>query len=142
MSEENKYYTPSIEEFHIGFDYQYYVATTSLWHDQSIVFIEDFEEIEEDLSYNKIRVKYLDQSDLEEIGFKHVEDKMVGDIGQLFTLNNGRYFVHLEYTIFSSWASIKIETSVYENSTRTLVVHSIRIKNKLELKKVMQMLLG
>ena len=80
-------------------------------------------------------IVYLDIDDLSEIGFK-----LLRDAGNLFVFNNKRYFVHLNYTRFSDRCVIKIETSVSENSVRTLVVHLIGLKNKSELLKLMSQL--
>lgn len=82
--ENNLYYTPTIEEFHVGFEYEKYnekvatysnypkESTTTNWHR----FKYDLKSIR--LSqlgthlYNKtIRVKYLDQSDIESLGWEH-----------------------------------------------------------------------
>ena len=75
----------------------------------------------------------LSVNDLKAIGFKHIGGKMVRDIGQEFILNNGRYFVHLTYTRFTNKCVLKIQTSVSENSKKTLVVHSIGIRSLPEL---------
>jgi hypothetical protein len=71
---ENKYYTPGLEEFHIGFEYQYR-AGVNTWID---CVINDFSEVtDSDGSMNSdipwygnsienFRVKYLDEEDIEE----------------------------------------------------------------------------
>jgi len=82
---ENKYYTPAIEEFHVGFEYEYnsnntwiHKRTNGKW------LIEDFypscgedgdsafHEVENMLTDNKVRVKCLDQKDIESFGWKYV----------------------------------------------------------------------
>ena len=132
MSKENKYYTPSIEEFHIGFEYEYYIATTGLWHDQSIVFIEDFEEIEEYLSYNKIRVKYLDQEDIKSLGWEYQ-----GKNGYMI---NKKYWLDF---FEDDNCNICIEEGssigTFEGDEVDCIFRGF-CKNKNELKKVLQML--
>jgi hypothetical protein len=68
----NKYYTPSIEEFHVGFRYQSHVdpRTYNGWDDKevdrhSIVYPL---KVDSDVDY---RVKYLNRDDIEELGWKY-----------------------------------------------------------------------
>lgn len=136
------YYTPTIDEFHVGFEYELYLDSADIGFQWNEMITDTSEllplnEIEGLLERHKIRVKYIDIDDLDEIGFKHIGGKLLRDVGQLFIFNNGRYYIHLNYTRFSNRCVIKIETSVKENSERTLVVHSISIKNKSELLKLM-----
>lgn len=79
MERDIKYYTPSIEEFHVGFEYEAKPNDPLEW-DKALVktFPETphnlggrflFEFIEDRLSINCIRVKYLDKEDIESLGF-------------------------------------------------------------------------
>ena len=70
---KNKYYTPEIEEFHVGFEYEF--RTTVNW--ESKIFSEnDFgsyfnpDGIEGKLKESRLRVKYLDKADIESLGFQ------------------------------------------------------------------------
>lgn len=144
---EETYYTPGRDEFFEGFEYEWNhenkgwnTDTFDIYAGDTDCMAGDYYEFSPNCPRTVCRVKYLDKSDIESLGFKHVGGKMVRDIRQLFTLYNNRYFVHINYTRFSEWASIQIETSVEENSVRTLVVHSIRIKNKSELVRLMKQL--
>jgi len=87
---ENKYYTPDITEFHIGFEYEYkegflagVVKTQedydkSEWTKQTFDYVSKLSYIERSLNGLNaknglcgIRVKYLDQEDIEEyLGYK------------------------------------------------------------------------
>jgi hypothetical protein len=66
---ENKYYTPSIEEFHVGFEYEFREGT--IWmkreyhpsHGLAGRILKDL-----------VRVKYLDREDIESLGFKYLKD--------------------------------------------------------------------
>jgi len=74
--ENDKYYTPEIEEFHVGFEYEYRGVLAGDWEnitteqeDFSIMF-DDFEH-EMDGKFNELyRVKKLDQEDIESLGWK------------------------------------------------------------------------
>lgn len=72
--ETNKYYTPSIEEFHVGFEYQGLVDYYKNEYKTFIVenaydLIKRMETyISQDMDW--VRVKYLDKEDIESLGFE------------------------------------------------------------------------
>lgn len=86
--EQDKYYTPTIEEFHVGFEYEIIDLSSNNYQedeskckwDKKIIeesnFYSSYKEnslFESVLSYldkNRIRVKYLDKQDIESLGFK------------------------------------------------------------------------
>jgi uncharacterized lipoprotein YehR (DUF1307 family) len=147
-----KYYVPTINEFYDGFKFEEnrhgqpkndaeIIEYRNAWYKETFkcdLHGIDLYTIKQEIENNNIRVKYLDDADLKQIGFKHI--KGLSDISQSYSMDNGRYFIHLNCTRLSTRCVIKIETSVKENSGRTLVVHSIAIKNKNELVKLMQQL--
>lgn len=69
----DKYYTPSIEEFRVGFEYESNYGEG--W--ESNIFgefnSEHVEDIICDFRYYKVRVKHLNKQDIESLGFKEVE---------------------------------------------------------------------
>jgi len=70
----NRYYTPKIEEFHIGFEYEYYSPLFEEWKQCVYADLEDCYHAVKDISQNletKYRVKYLDNTDIEELGFRY-----------------------------------------------------------------------
>jgi hypothetical protein len=83
---ENKYYTPIIEEFRVGFEYQelefiytdkgWYTAKEQKWLNkvfEATNYMESYyltERVKRNMWTSSIRVKYLDQTDIEELGFK------------------------------------------------------------------------
>jgi len=73
-----KYYTPNISEFHVGFEYEEYIDGRNKFikktiesTDLIVLFGDEtiFDCIIENLSLSKIRVKYLDKEDIESLGF-------------------------------------------------------------------------
>jgi len=143
--ESNKYYVPEISEFHVGFEYEKYdervaiysnypkESTTTNWHR----FKYDLKSIR--LSqlgthlYDKtIRVKYLDQSDIESLGWiKHA-------------INKNCYYIELHKNTFGT-----IYMEYYDEQETKWCIESDRhgesifigtIKNKSELIKLMQQL--
>ena len=72
---ENKYYTPTLDEFYVGFEYEQ--KHGDKW--KSLVFDINYEDsdwnelyhINYCLAYHSIRVKYLDKEDIESLGFSN-----------------------------------------------------------------------
>lgn len=74
--ENNLYYTPTIEEFHVGFEYEVMIPEKSIWS-KEVFFLNDshinlvkWVTIQDEFTIHKIRVKTLDQSDIESLGWK------------------------------------------------------------------------
>ena len=57
----NKYYVPHIDEFHIGFEYEF-KEEGDVWVEKNLKQISD-------LNKERIRVKYLDVDDIVSLGF-------------------------------------------------------------------------
>lgn len=113
--ENNKYYyTPTIEEFHIGFEYELLTDHHDIWDSYQI---EDKHDLFDALT-ETTRVKYLDQSDIESLGWKKEENCFVKNNYKLYLYGN---------------THIQIQSSGNLNFNGT-------IKNKSELKKLMQQL--
>ena len=97
----NNYYKPEIEEFHVGFEYEFHGITIGgidvvdfsqnppktinskkpdikVWNKESIyrddyaLYNRSFKSLEELIKTNQIRVKYLDKEDIESLGFKQI----------------------------------------------------------------------
>ena len=71
-----KYYTPTIEEFHVGFKFELAYSFTKNGVRQEDLLVEhtievnsDLELIQAQIKENLIRVKYLDRKDIESLGF-------------------------------------------------------------------------
>jgi len=65
--EKNKYYTPTIEEFHVGFEYE--LKTEGEWVSQTLDIDYSLNRVAGGLA-NNTRVKHLDQEDIESFGFE------------------------------------------------------------------------
>lgn len=134
---EAKYYTPEIEEFHIGFEYYFNDIGTDgedLYDENTKAVIKDGTQIDDITRlqdgkpvYN-LFVKYLDRQDVEELGLK------------LKIWDNGSgYFTKDNYTfgIYSTGLFCTISQNDFGNN---IMRFSGEIKNKSELKKLMKML--
>lgn len=63
---ENKYYVPEIEDFHVGFEYE---INNNPWELKKVSVSMDLEAIQYHIKNGDIRVKYLNQDDIESLGF-------------------------------------------------------------------------
>ena len=134
--EENRYYVPGIDEFFVGFRYEYYNNFSKRWI-ETVLEEEDYRQTEtcgyindETCPFSdvaKLRVKRLGKQDLIELGFE--------EIGQEEYYLNGD---------LNSWCiealyhqSIKSYYRIDDGETQRMF---LEIKNKSELIKVLKML--
>lgn len=138
---ENKYYVPDISEFHVGFEYEYY--ENNVWYKSKFTagcIRKDDNRIQPEIE-RKTRVKYLDISDIEELGWKFLDKK--NDFGE----NLYEFKIEEEFNNFTIWTlayrqhkvilSYKTKTSWANQSFDGL---EFTIKNKSELAKLMKQL--
>lgn len=156
---ENEYYTPTIEEFHIGFEYEYksFIYEYQVEHlggksfkvltnpkskfdwvkcvfkgDDFLYFDDD--QIQSNLNMfieeKSIRIKYLDKEDIESFGFQH----MIGYVYNLVDKNKGPF--RLEYFENDNLLSI-FYPEYYKNGEQ---LFKGIIKNKSELKVLLKQL--
>lgn len=150
--EDNKYYTPSIEEFHVGFEYQHTgLLDINQIKEEFYNFNYDLkdkslEEINYAINNNWIRVKYLDQEDIESLGwtFKSTNKMRTWYTGSdnwfnntIPTGNSGRYW-SFELSHDPEYNGIIIKAGTNYGETDTFFEGTI--KNKSELKKLMEQL--
>ncbi len=137
--EDTKYYIPSLEELHIGFEYEYLFS--HVWG-KRIVTIDDFDSKSFNITkcitdYNNIRVKYLDKEDIESLLIKHnIDIDIIND--------NGTYLEYNLNGLNSIWFDINNPCKLFikqinaNNSYRNDVL--LNIKNKNELDKLLKQL--
>lgn len=136
----SKYYTPTIDEFHVGFEYEEKSAPDWLW--ESKVFKGDTLHIFFSISRGVFRVKQLDREDIENSGFLRFHNNytrkgeyklVVSDSG-----DEGLYY-EIKVGYRDKWYIVKYD---WEKATGcdpvTLFIGDI--KNKSELKKLMKQL--
>jgi hypothetical protein len=148
--ENNLYYIPTIEEFHVGFEYEIKIKDTWKLMNTSVSSfsaISDYDGtsyLEEDLINNDIRVKYLDQSDIESLGWKLSNqydgawwewDKLIPDAEEMWhPLGNWKYRLSLDENM-----KVHIDGRNPSNGGQTKKFNGT-IKNKSELIKLMKQL--
>lgn len=154
MMENNKYYTPDITEFCIGFECEYYNKHSKNWLpmlvEESNYYVDYIGGPEEDYIFKgnyvghdkTFRVKFLDQTDIEDCGFKHTGravckwykiEKRIADGFSTYGYWNIITLIHCEDN------KVKIFAQEYETGDEHTLFQG-EIKNKHELKKLMQQL--
>ena len=147
---ENKYYTPSIEEFRVGFEYEQLLPTVvydpklrykikrTIFNKKVWTSIGVNYNWEQDLEENKIRVKYLDGSDIEELGFSL--KSTTGSYQFHYSLTINEYaLVNITHIPSSSIIRItKEDINIFEEHENYLFNGAI--KNKSELKVLLKQL--
>lgn len=122
-----KYYTPKIEEFHVGFEYEVFEDFDSLpeksWHK---FIYGDPGTNDEDMGCPsesvKCRVKYLDESDIFILGWDPISN----------------YYRLKNYTLLFMPETSEVEIKIIHANRREISVRFFGIiKNKAELKRLM-----
>ena len=116
----SKYYTPKIEEFHVGFECEYQNIDNGLWGTFKHPDLNSLP-LEHEIEF--IRVKYLDREDIESLGFT-----VSNNDPYWYDCKNERFWMYKESPKDRYW-NISDEQS--DISFRGL------IKNKSELKKLL-----
>ena len=162
----DKYYTPTIEEFHVGFEFEFRQmrynfegdvnedVESNMWVSEK-VFKEDLTEDPErnrNFGHNDwfnvfrfpIRVKYLDKEDIENLGFEVMGGQMISggriDCQKEYKDPRGVYDkAMLTFTPSKNWVIIAVgddETSFHDWNT----LFAGTIKNKSELRRLLKQL--
>ena len=143
---DQKYYTPTIEEFHVGFECEIFNANSE-WF--PIVFTKGhlyndlkFTDKFEDSFDNAFRVKHLDREDIESIGFS-LEDSRCGNrLGEgysRYVYGESRNHPYIVIDNFPGTHKFRIFELLEEGGVSINLFNGI-IKNKSELKRLMKQL--
>lgn len=135
MTDEEKYYTPELTEFHLGFEFEYFYDNKWCTHIfGKLKFIhKELDQYEDELMkvcHAICRVKYLDREDVESCMWMLDEAASDAQFTKYYDEDKGRELVYCQ-----SIGKYKILSFEYlEKDTLFFGV----IKNKSELKKIMQ----
>lgn len=136
---KNKYYTPALSEFHVGFEYELYTdwdnrENTLEWRnvifdgsefdpEQSFVYLFD------DKGIKRTRVKHLDSEDLEDLEFAYYKKGF-------FKSTN----VYKNDSGIEVWLMDNYFVNIYLGFSKESKVFSGQLQNKSELKQVLNMI--
>ena len=149
--EVNKYYTPEIEEFHVGFEYETksHFSDNYNWNewkcDYHIFNINHIDGKTKLSVPETIKVKYLDQEDIESLGWKPLISKSIGKNHYTGTFEKTtRGEMLLEHDWLNNKITIKTPNYIRDGSGNfdgyIVYIDRLTIKNKSELKKLMNQL--
>lgn len=139
---EIKYYTPSLDEFRLGFEYEIFEDfdhyPTKEWHKQVYgkdgANPEDFGYITQSNIENKtVRVKFFSHQDLVELGFKESGDEPE----ERFDSYNGNTAIQLYFDDKFHDDNVGVGITIYKDSC---VVFNGYVKNKFEMKRLIAQL--
>lgn len=125
----DKYYTPEIEEFHVGFEYDKLDPISKKWKETIIKHGVDIRYKEVEIRSETVRVKYLDNADIKSLDFEYSVHSYGGN------------YVKDNYEI--SWWWNKEGIQIKELSGKDFgnkLIFTGKIKNKSELKKLLKQL--
>lgn len=129
--ETNKYYTPTTEEFHKGFEFEWFQNNFEK-EIFSITTDDDLEIIDDEIREGKIRVKLLDREDIESLGWEL--DSCV---------EQECFYLHISSNLHNGDIRLifrEKENSIEINACRFGECFYGILKNKSELKKLMNQL--
>ena len=150
--EDKYYYTPTIEEFYVGFEFEYLSGIDEEGEDWSTrIFDQLYEnydfpilDVGEKLD-DSFRVKYLDQSDIESLGWKLEYTKNSPFTGK--DLNTYKVTKEYGFNTGTTYTLEQLDNNFYLIKSETYSSYgsevyrmSFTILNKSELKKLMQQL--
>ena len=154
----NKYYTPEIEEFHVGFEYEIKEESGKLDSNKTnykLEWVKQIFTIEELLEYSfepqdnyfkihleekQFRVKFLDKQDIESLGFEF--DYNYADSPELGFINEVQIKDNLQYMLYYNPITNKcrIERIFNCGTGKEDYLFNGMIKNKSELIKLLKQL--
>lgn len=157
--EENKYYIPSIEEFYISFEFEELLqekptkmrvyskeelkAFPYSWMKLEFNTSHSISSIARKIKDGKIRVKYLDHSDVEELGFEVVKKQNKAFKAKKY-FNYGINSLEGNHDGITGYIEIIVGGDLFCSIKKECMCESILfrgvIKNKSELKKILKML--
>ncbi len=143
---ESKYYTPTIEEFHVGFEFEakfgielsgnraVYVPGKDMPFDKLTAELSDFKEIENLLNSDCVRVKYLDKEDIESLGFKESNEDGEFDVyygnGYILSFIDGIINVRPELITMTNPESFWFRGTIKNKSELKRILKQIEYENR------------
>ena len=142
----NKYYIPEIEEFYVGFEYERFVPKSNTteeecWNKLSMsVNYLSLNDIDYEIIEKEIRVKYLDQEDIENLGWT-IDEVHKDKEQKLYFKDNIVLYYRYKTKKLGVFTKNFLKNDYYSKYNKDPhSIHSITIKNKSEFKKLLKQL--
>jgi hypothetical protein len=151
MTQQAEYYLPSIEELHVGFHYELWFENDQPYG-KCRVGTEDYFTLKNLIENKQIWVKYLDDTDIKELGWIWVSNsfaEFTGQEGWLVLITDETdefkvmYFLYPNGMFSLDFTNITIEKVIANKKTQGRlkdIVYSGKCYNKSELKFLMKRL--
>ena len=156
LPDESKYYIPTIEEFHVGFNYEIWekkLVYDKVWKFRVNKYIFNEKQVTqtffnynfiEDLREGKIKVKLLDKEDIESLGFisSNVIDVLKEEDEFIKGFEKNTYILYIQEDkklVIYNQKEYDISNKITGNCTEEILFKGY-IKNKSELRKLFKML--
>ncbi len=157
---ENKYYTPSLKEFHFGFEFEFFNSIHHLcypdveqnvWYSTTMPItgiISNLADLQKLISDKQLRVKHLDRDDCESLGWQITEEPKDSE-GEFKAkkFNPIDLYNHFElhFDLFDNIAKIECHyqpelVGKVTGNTESYTVFEGTVNNKSEFRKLMQMI--
>ena len=142
----NKYYTPDISEFYVGFEYEaedlWDNGISRVWKHQVFEGEETRTYFIEELQNNEMRVKYLDSDDIESLGFEFKYNEKNNE-NIAFTKKYDNHPRYDNQYVDIIWNHVSNHILICEGDNETcwsdwVTRFSGKIKNKSELKRTLK----
>jgi hypothetical protein len=160
MENEVKYYTPAIEEFHVGFEFEEFDGVNWIKsNNESGQYLSWFmDSVSINLGLPRVRVKYLDKEDIESLGWKFEEGGILhfpnerwlyGEKFKLYKIETDRLIYFLEglkevykgFDVFDNKVIISIyNKETFKDDQKPQHLFNGIVKNKSELARLMEQL--
>jgi len=138
----DKYYTPKLEEFHVGFEFEAQnILDRQEWINKVIIYGKDISYKEIAIKHKEVRVKYLDKDDIEDLGFtkiRPISSEKVSKV-EAFAKDNLILVFNYEKHIVSAFTRDPSMDKCYMLSNNDPnQIGGLIINNKTELKKLLK----
>lgn len=136
---DKKYYTPTIEEFHVGFEFETkYILFSRNGEWMKCIFSVNelwfWDEYEHDAYKTEFRVKYLDREDIESLGWFY---KQTTDSGLDYFWDDKTQKHSIIHSYITGWTVITVRDDARKEDYTSFAGY---VKNKSELKRLMKQL--
>lgn len=149
--EKEKYYTPTIEEFHVGFEFEMLDSCPdtgqNMWCESTFgnllikssggqysISLKDYIEY---IKNEEVRVKYLDREDIESFGFDHDQTTKDGAVFYKGTLMSKNQWCLTAYKALLRFGCDYTEIGIRDINDMSDYEFTGVVKNKSELKKIL-----
>lgn len=130
---KNKYYTPDISEFYVGFEFEEDDNNSNQWTQDMVTLPGDLDYYDDLIKEENIRIKYLDQEDIESLGFKYIKTQpgLNEDYFEYMQEEFSKYYLEFDY-------DTKYLRTYFSLEEGDSTIFAGVIKNKSELKKLLK----